>query len=103
MNQKTVQRLFRTQLQGMEHAPQIKRQDRNIKVRHDETEGMGIQSAPQSVGGQSPNKPVKTPIKADKKIGRNEKIAVVSPSGEQIFIKYKKLNQFLTKGYTKAS
>ncbi len=102
MNQKTVQRLFRTQLQGMEHAPQIQRQDRNVQVRHDSTEGMGIQAAPQTKGGQRPPQPVKTPVKADKKIGRNEKIQVISPSGEKVFVKYKKLQQLLNKGYTRA-
>ena len=103
MNQKTVQRLFRTQLQGMEHAPQIQRQDRNVQVRHDSTEGMGIQAAPQTEGGQRPPQPVKTPVKADKKIGRNEKIPVISTSGEKVFVKYKKLNQLLNRGYTKAT
>ena len=101
MNQKTVQRLFRTQLHGMEHAPQIQQRDRNVRVRHDNTEGMGIQSAPQVGDGQRPPHPVKSPIKADKKIGRNEKIQVVSPSGEKIFVKYKKLNQLLSKGYSR--
>ena len=103
MNQKTVQRLFRTQLQGMEHAPQIQRRDRNVQVRHDSTEGMGIQAEPQTEGGQRPPQPVKTPVKADKKIGRNEKIPVISPSGEKVFVKYKKLNQLLNRGYTKAT
>ena len=101
MNQKTVQRLFRTQLQGMEHAPQIQRQDRNVQVRHDSTEGMGIQAAPQTERGQRPPQPVKTPIKVDQKIGRNEKIQVISPSGEKVFVKYKKLQQLLNKGYTR--
>jgi preprotein translocase subunit SecA len=101
MNQKTVQRLFRTQLQGMEHAPQIQRQDRNVQVRHDSTEGMGIQAAPQTERGQRPPQPVKTPVKVDQKIGRNEKIQVISPSGEKVFVKYKKLQQLLNKGYTR--
>ncbi len=103
MNQKVVQRLFRTQLQGMDHAPQIQRKDRNVQVRHDSTEGMGIQSAPQGGDGQRPPQPVKTPIKSDKKIGRNEKIPVISPSGEKVFVKYKKLNQLLSKGYSRVS
>jgi preprotein translocase subunit SecA len=102
MNQKTVQRLFRTQLQGMEHAPQIQRKDRNVQVRHDSTEGMGIQAAPQTERGQRPPQPVKTPVKVDQKIGRNEKIQVISPSGEKVFVKYKKLQQLLNKGYTRA-
>jgi len=101
MNQKTVQRLFRTQLQGMDHAPQIQRQDRNVQVRHDSTQGMGIQAAPQAGRGQRPPQPVKTPVKVDQKIGRNQKIQVISPSGEKVFVKYKKLQQLLNKGYTR--
>ena len=102
MNQKTVQRLFRTQLQGMEHAPQIHRQDRNVQVRHESMQGMGIQAAPQAGRGQRPPQPVKTPVKVDQKIGRNQKIQVISPSGEKVFVKYKKLQQLLNKGYTRA-
>ena len=101
MNQKTVQRLFRTQLQGMEHAPQIHRQDRNVQVRHESMQGMGIQAAPQAERGQRPPQPVKTPVKVDQKIGRNQKIQVISPSGEKVFVKYKKLQQLLNKGYTR--
>ena len=40
------------------------------------------------------------PLVADKKIGRNEKIYVQSPSGDKIQIKYKKLQQYLNQGYT---
>ena len=35
-----------------------------------------------------------------KKIGRNEKIAIKSPSGKKIEIKYKKLEHYLKQGYT---
>jgi hypothetical protein len=63
---------------------------------------MGIQAAPQTERGQRPPQPVKTPVKVDQKIGRNEKIQVISPSGEKVFVKYKKLQQLLNKGYTRA-
>ena len=45
-------------------------------------------------------KTVNTPIVADKKIGRNEKILVQAPNGEKIEIKFKKLQQYLNQGYT---
>ncbi len=37
----------------------------------------------------------------NEKIGRNEKIALMSPSGEKVEVKYKKLQQYLNKGFTK--
>jgi hypothetical protein len=43
----------------------------------------------------------KQPINIDDKIGRNDKIRLVSPSGSQIEVKYKKLEQYLNQGYTK--
>jgi len=102
MNALTVQRIFRTQLQGMEQAPQMSAGGvRNVKVEHKDTTGMGF------VGGQQVQnqnnqgrKTVNTPIVADKKIGRNEKILVQAPNGEKIEIKFKKLQQYLNQGYT---
>jgi len=35
----------------------------------------------------------------DEKIGRNEKIKLVSPSGKEIEVKYKKIQQYLNQGY----
>ena len=38
-----------------------------------------------------------------KKIGRNDKVELISPSGEKISVKYKKIEQYLMKGYQRAS
>jgi preprotein translocase subunit SecA len=38
-------------------------------------------------------------VHADEKIGRNEKVKMVSPSGKQVEVKYKKLQQYLNQGY----
>jgi len=43
----------------------------------------------------------KQPVNTDEKIGRNDKISLVSPSGNQVEVKYKKLQQYLNQGYTK--
>ena len=107
MNSVTVQRLFRTQLEGMDQAPQIQsRQVRNVQIQHQDTTGMGFVGQPDR-GGQSPTnqsqQAVRTPIKAEKKIGRNEKILIQSPDGKKIEIKYKKLQQYLNQGYTQLS
>ncbi|MBE76508.1 MAG: preprotein translocase subunit SecA [Candidatus Marinimicrobia bacterium] len=100
MNAVTVQRMFRTQLQGMDQAPQLNTSAvRNIKIEHQDTTGMGFSGQPQNQSN-APQKGANRPVIADKKIGRNEKIYVQSPSGEKIQIKYKKLQQYLNQGYT---
>jgi len=43
---------------------------------------------------------VRTPVKVDQKMGRNQKILVQSPEGKQVEIKYKKLQSYLNKGFT---
>ena len=98
----TLQRLYRTQIQGMNTSPEIPvSKDRNIQVQHDESTGMGF-SGPslQEQAAASSGMP-KQPVNVDEKIGRNEKIALVSPSGKQIDVKYKKLQQYLNQGYSK--
>ena len=98
MNAVTAQRIFRTQLQGMDQAPSLSSNSvRNIKTEHQDTTGMGFVGQPASSASQ---KKRTTPVTVDKKIGRNEKINVQSPSGEKIQIKYKKLQQYLNQGYT---
>jgi len=102
----TLQRLFRTQLQGVrqEPAPRLQSTPINVRLQHSDATGMGL-SAP-SPTDQQPNRPqqaTKIPIRADKKFGRNEKIKMVSPSGELITIKYKNLQIYLKKGYTQSS
>ncbi|GIR93625.1 protein translocase subunit SecA [bacterium] len=100
MNAVTAQRIFRTQLQGMEQAPTITSGGvKNVKVEHQDTTGMGFAGQPQGQQNVSQKRST-SPVVADKKIGRNEKIYVLSPSGDKIQIKYKKLQQYLNQGYT---
>ncbi len=100
MNSLTIQRLFRTQLQGME-TPQAQTRSgvKNIQASHQDTTGMGLQGQSQSQNSNKPSQ-VRTPIQVGRKRGRNEKILVVGPDGLQIEIKYKKLQNYLEKGYT---
>ena len=102
MNALTAQRIFRTQLQGMEQAPQMSTSSvRNVKVEHKDTTGMGFVGGQQAQGqGSQGQNTVSKPIVADKKIGRNEKILVQAPNGEKIEVKFKKLQQYLNQGYT---
>ena len=103
MNSVTVQRLFRTQLQGMEQPQGVQeRSVRNVQTSHQDTTGMGFQGQPD---GQKANQPqqVRTPVQVGEKHGRNEKITVRGPDGKQIEIKYKKLQNYLNRGYTQVS
>jgi len=104
-NKITLQRLFRTQLQGVEQQPQTQQHSpRNVQLQHQDTTGMGMTAQPQET--QQSNRPqqaTKAPIHAEKKIGRNEKIKMISPSGEELEIKFKKLQNYINKGYTKAA
>ena len=100
MNSLTIQRLFRTQISGInQNQNRESSQIRNMKVSHQDTTGMGFQN---TISEKKANKPqqVRTPIIATQKQGRNQKIVVRSPSGEEIQIKFKKLQNYLNKGYT---
>ena len=100
MNSITVQRLFRTQLQGMEQ-PQSNRSAAvsNVKTSHQDTTGMGFQGQTQTPQGNQPQQ-VRTPVQVQQKRGRNEKILVRAPDGKELQIKFKKLQSYLNKGYT---
>ena len=103
MNSVTIQRLFRTQLQGMEQPQGVQeRSVRNVQTSHQDTAGMGFDGQPD---GQKANKPqqVRTPIQVGEKHGRNEKVTVRGPDGKQTEIKYKKLQNYLNRGYTQVS
>ena len=103
LNRTTVQRLLRTQLQGMEQAPQIQtRQVHNVRTQHDDTTGMGFAAAPEGGQANRPQQATRTPVHVEKKYGRNEIITVVSPSGKKEEIKYKKLPQYINRGYKQA-
>ena len=98
MNSVTIQRLYRTQLQGMQEPQQPQRPSvKNVQTSHQETTGMGFQGQPQK--GNQPQQ-VRVPVLAEEKHGRNEKVTVKSPDGKEVIIKYKKLQNYLNKGYT---
>ena len=101
MNATTVQRLFRTQIQGVTEQPQAKdRSVRNVQMQHQDTTGMGFAGQPEPQQEANQPQQVRTPITVGKKIGRNEKVMVKSPDGKQIEIKYKKLQHYLNQGFT---
>ena len=98
----TLQRLYRTQIQGMSASPEMPvTKDRNVQVQHDESTGMGFSGPSLKEQAAASSGIPNQPINVDEKIGRNEKIKLVSPSGEQVKVKYKKLQQYLNQGYSK--
>ena len=60
---------------------------------------MGLQGQRTNQVANQP-KQVRTPVKVDQKMGRNQKILVQGPDGKQVEIKYKKLQSYLNKGFT---
>ena len=102
-NSETVKRLYRTQIQGIESNPNnITSNTSNIQVRHDDSSGMGLNAPSLQDQANANSNMQQTPITSDEKIGRNEKIKLVSPSGKQIEVKFKKLQHYINQGYTKA-
>lgn len=105
LTKSSIQRLFRTQIQGVEQAPvTVQQRARNVQIQHQDTTGMGFAGQPER--GEQPNRPqqaARAPVKVDKKYGRNEKIKMVSSDGKEVEIKYKKLQQYLNQGYTQTS
>jgi len=102
--QMTLQRLFRTKIQGMDQAPQVRSsQARDVQMRHQDSTGLGFTGPPEATQNQNqPQQATRKPITTDKKIGRNEKIDLISPSGKRETVKYKKLQDYLNRGYTQA-
>ena len=100
-SEETIQRLYRTQIQGIESAPEMPvNKTRNVQTQHDETTGMGFSGPSMQEQAASSSGAPKQPVHVDQKIGRNDKVKLISPSGKQVEVKYKKLQQFLNQGYT---
>ena len=95
----TIQRLFRTQLQGMEESSITKKPIiGKMETFHQDTTGMGLKGVDIKQNENQPGQ-VRAPVKVDPKMGRNQKITVQGPDGEKVEIKYKKLQTYLNKGF----
>jgi preprotein translocase subunit SecA len=105
LTRSSIQRLFRTQIQGVEQAPgTVQQRARNVQIQHQDTAGMGFAGQPER--SEQPNRPqqaARTPVKVDQKYGRNDKIKMVGPDGKEIEVKFKKLQQYLNQGYSQVS
>ncbi|MBF88166.1 MAG: preprotein translocase subunit SecA [Candidatus Marinimicrobia bacterium] len=79
VNKNTIQRLYRTRLQGMDSAPELNdgRSSNQVKVQHDEASGMGFLGSTTNTKNnsilQNSSRGLKPqPINVSKKVGRNE-------------------------------
>jgi len=84
-----VQRVYHAQISEnpREESPPVQK---NIQMTHADA------------SSETPSEPIKNPqTNTEEKIGRNDKIKILSPSGEEIEIKFKKLESYLAKGYTR--
>lgn len=79
INREVIQRLYRTQLQGMQEAPTLRssRVPSGLQVRHADSTGMGfVGSSPNSYGGQTQPQAARAgkpkPITVGEKVGRND-------------------------------
>ena len=101
-NSETVKRLYRTQIQGIESNPSNSPSNTtNIQVRHEDSSGMGLNSPALQDQASASSSVQKAPIISEEKIGRNEKVELVSPSGKQVKVKFKKLQHYINQGYKK--
>ena len=84
-----VQRVYHAQISEnpREESPPVQK---NIQMTHADA------------SSETPSEPIKNlQTNTEEKIGRNDKIKILSPSGEEIEIKFKKLESYLAKGYTR--
>ena len=96
-NRETLKKIYRTRINVKEG---VSNQSRNLKVRHDESTGMGFIAPPQqrqNSGAQIPAK--RQPIKVENKVGRNQKV-VITDGNEKKTIKYKKAEKLLQAGWS---
>ena len=113
-NNETLKRIFRTDLTSVKsNSMTLDERAKNLKMKNDQSatpninapkinpQGMvnqpaGMMQSSQDFQSKILNK--RAPIKADKKIGRNDKITIKKGSLQKV-VKFKKLNQFIREGW----
>jgi preprotein translocase subunit SecA len=85
-----VQRVYHAQISENPRPKENAPLQKNIQLTHADA------------SADTKSQPVSTPENnMEEKIGRNDKIKVLSPSGDEVEIKFKKLESYLSKGYTR--
>ena len=90
-----IQRVFHAQVSDQVQVQQNPLQ-KNIQLQHDEVAKNDKNEIPNEVSQQHDSS-----NDSELKLGRNDKVELVSPSGERVKVKFKKNDQYLMKGYTR--
>ena len=90
-----IQRVFHAQVSDQVQAQQNPLQ-KNIQLQHDEVAKNDKNEIPNEVSQQHDSS-----NNSELKLGRNDKVELISPSGERVKVKFKKIDQYLIKGYTR--
>ena len=69
---------------------------KNIQLQHDEVAKNDKNEIPNEVSQQHDSS-----NNSELMLGRNDKVELISPSGERVKVKFKKIDQYLMKGYTR--
>ena len=90
-----IQRVFHAQVSDQVQVQQNPLQ-KNIQLQHDEVAKNDKNEIPNEVSQQHDSS-----NNSELKLGRNDKVELIYPSGERVKVKFKKIDQYLMKGYTR--
>ena len=90
-----IQRVFHAQVSDQVQNQQNPLQ-KNIQLQHDEAAKSDSNEIPKNI---PPKKDMSN--ESELKLGRNDKVELIAPSGERVKVKFKKIDQYLMKGYTR--
>ena len=90
-----IQRVFHAQVSDQVQTQQNPLQ-KNIQLQHDEVAKNDKNEIPNEVSQRHDSS-----NNSELKLGRNDKVELISPSGERVKVKFKKIDQYLMKGYTR--
>ena len=90
-----IQRVFHAQVSDQVQTQQNPLQ-KNILLQHDEAANSNSNEIPKNIPPQE-----NMSNESELKLGRNDKVELIAPSGERVKVKFKKIDQYLMKGYTR--
>ena len=90
-----IQRVFHAQVSDQVQTQQNPLQ-KNIQLQHDEAANSNSNEIPKNIPPQE-----NMSNESELKLGRNDKVELIAPSGERVKVKFKKIDQYLMKGYTR--
>ena len=90
-----IQRVFHAQVSDQVQTQQNPLQ-KNIQLQHDEAANSNSNEISKDISQKE-----KKSNESELKLGRNDKVELIAPSGERVKVKFKKIDQYLMKGYTR--